>query len=79
MAAVSRAYAAVLQDTDCSAWYTAAVRAFAIVTRARQSRRVFCHNSDKSTAVASLLLAFCAVSFLKFKFRITALDFQCSG
>jgi hypothetical protein len=78
-AAVSRAYTAVLRDADHRAWYAAAVRAFAIVTRARQSRRVFCHDSDESTAIVSLVVAFRAVLFLKLKFRIGALDFKRSG
>jgi hypothetical protein len=78
-AAVSHAYAAVSQDANRSPWYAAAVHAFAIVTRARQSRRVFCHGSDESTAVASLVVAFRAVSFSKLKFRIAALDFKRSG
>jgi hypothetical protein len=72
-------FLALSRDADCSAWYAAAVRAFAIVTKAWQSRRVFCHDSDESTAVASLVVAFRAVSFLKLKFRIAALDFKRSG
>jgi hypothetical protein len=63
MAAVSRAYAAVLRDADRSAWFAPAARAFAIVTRAWQSRRVFCHDSDESTALRVLLLRFVPFRF----------------
>jgi hypothetical protein len=60
---VSRAYAAVLRDADCHAWYAAAVRAFAIVMGARLSRRVFLRDSAKSMAVTSLVVVFCAFLF----------------
>jgi hypothetical protein len=60
---LSHAYAAVSQDVDRGAWYAAAVCAFAIVTGAQLSRRVFLRDSAKSTAVTSLVVAFCAVLF----------------
>jgi hypothetical protein len=78
-AAVSCVCAAVLRDADRGTWCAAAVRAFAIVTGARPSRRVFLHDSAESTAITSLVVAFRAVSFLKLKFRIAALDFKRSG
>jgi hypothetical protein len=77
--AVSCVCATVSRDANRSAWFAPAVCAFAIVTRARQSQRVICHDGDESTAVASLVVAFCAVSFLKLKLRIAALDFKSSG
>jgi hypothetical protein len=62
-AAVSCVYAAVLQDADRGAWCAAAVCAFAIVTGARPSRRVFLRDSAESTAVTSLVVALRAVLF----------------
>jgi hypothetical protein len=62
-------YAAVSLDADRGAWFSAEVCALAIVTTARQPQRVFCHDSDKGTAVASLVIAFRAVSFLKLSQR----------
>jgi hypothetical protein len=64
----------VLQDDNRGAWYTAAVSAFAIVTR-----RDFLHDSAKSTAVTSLVVVIRAVSFQFLKLRIPALDFKRSG
>jgi hypothetical protein len=71
-----RRFFALLQDANPGAWYTAAVCAFAIVTRAWQLQRVFCCNCDKSMDVLSLVIAFCAILFLKLKLRIAALDFK---
>jgi hypothetical protein len=67
-AAVSRVFAAISRDADRGAWCAAAVRAFAIVTGARPSRRVFLRDSAESTAVTSLVVAFRAVSFQFLKF-----------
>jgi hypothetical protein len=57
----------------------AAVRAFTIVTGALLSQKVILHDSAKSTAFTSLVVAFCVVSFSKLKFRIAVLDFKRSG